>query len=371
MLQIAPHRYQSASGSLQQIGETLGSLGERALVIGNKTALDRFEDVIRKSLKDSMIGVSVDVCLGRCCLPEIERLVDEVEEESADIIIGVGAGNTLDVSKYVAQRSGTALVTVPTVASSCAAFTNIVYLSNEDGEFIKEERLEVCPDLVIVDYKIVGRAESPYLIAGMGTALASWYEVNLSRGELTENQPWQIAYQLADHMCEKLLDRGEQAIEDVRKGEITSSVEAVIEMNIMQTGLIRTLGGIAFQALLSHHLAHSLYVYTGEDVLFGDVVAYGVLVQEDLRGASANSYSELVEFFKSVDLPLTLDSLSLPENQREKILTDASESVLNRLKQYPVDLKATPEQLVESMWNIDEIGKSVIQSGVQKITDSE
>lgn len=346
------------------------TLGERALVIGNKTALERFEDVIRTSLKESMIGVSVDVCLGRCCLPEIERLVDEVDDQNADIVIGIGAGNTLDVSKYVAQRTGCPLVTVPTVASSCAAFTNIVYLYNEDGEFIKEERLDVCPELVVVDYKIVGRAESRYLIAGMATGLSSWYEFNLSKSELEGNQPRQIAYKLSRHLHEQILEHGADAVEDVRKGNMTSSIESVIEMNILQTGLVRTLGGRAFQALVSHNLAHYLYPYSGDEILFGDVVAYGVLVQQDLNQTSPDSYSELLEFYREINLPLTLDSLGLPDNQRETILNDASEEVCNRLTESPLSIEIDQETLMDALWDVDEMGKTVIQSGVEKLIEN-
>lgn len=369
MLRIAPQRYQSASGALKQIGEHLESLGERALVIGNKSALDQFEDVIRESLKESMIGISVDVCLGQCCLPEIERLVSEQEKQESDIIVGIGAGNTLDVAKYVAERTGQTLVLIPTVASSCAAFTNFVHLHSEDGEFIKEERIENCPDLVVVDYKIVGRANSRYLVAGMGSALASWYEFNMSREELELNQPRQIAYELAGHINDVLLGKGDQAVQDVKKGEMTSAVESVVEINILEAGLVRTLGGTTFRAMISHHLAHELLPFSGEEILFGEVVSFGVLVQEMMSGAQLASFRELLEFYRDVDLPLTLDSLELPENQRETILEDATEAIVDQLEKHPTSFEINQEELLDAISEADKFGQTVVQSGVDAVIE--
>jgi len=369
MLKIAPHRYQSAAGALQQLGTHLESLGERAFIIGNKTALDRYEDVIRSSLKDSMIGVAVDVCLGECCLPEIERLVDKAGKEDADMIVGVGAGKTLDVSKLVAERSDNPIITIPTVASSTAAFTNFVYLYEEDGEFIKEDRLDVCPDLVIVDYKIIGRAERTYMTAGMATALSSWYEFSLSREELESHHTRQVAYTLSGHVREVLLNKGEEALEDVRRGELTSVIEAMIEGIILESGLIQTLGGTKLRAMLSHHIAHQLMPYTSEDRLFGHVVAFGVLSQEMYKQSQPESFVELLEFYRDVNLPLTMDSLGLPENQRDSIVEDAVNRVQNQLSDHPVTFDIDSELLADSIWQADALGQKVIQSGTENLDD--
>lgn len=369
MLEIAPHRYQSAAGALQQLGTHLESLCERAFVIGNKTALDRFEDVIRSSLKESMIGVAVDVCLGECCLPEIERLVDKAKKEEADMIVGIGAGKTLDVSKYVAERSEHPLVTVPTVASSAAAFTNFVYLYNEDGDFIKEDRLDTCADLVVVDYKIIGRAGREYMTAGMANALSSSYEFSLSREELESNHIHQIAYRLTNHVREVVLSKGQSVLDDVRRGELTSLIETMIEVNILEAGLVHTLGGTLLRATLSHHIAHQLIPFTADDRLFGDVVAFGVLAQQMYKGSQPESYRELLEFFRDVDLPLTLDSLGLPENQRDSIIEDAAEGVQNQLRDHPVTFDIDSELLVESIWDADALGQTVIQSGIEDLEE--
>lgn len=367
MFRIAPHRYRSATGALQNLGESLEPLGERALVVANKTALERFEDVVRSRLKESMIGVSFEVCLGQCCLPEVERLTNEAEKDDADVVVGIGAGKTLDVSKYTAHQLDCNLVTVPSVASSYAAFSNLVYLYSEDGDFLEVKELETAPDLALVDYKIVGLASSRHMRAGMGVALATSYDFDVSRDEIEHDQPSKMSYRLANHLRESLFETGAKALEDVKKGEVTGRVESVIEMNVLQAGLISSLGGINFRSMVAHQLARQLYPYVGDDVLYGDVVAFGLIVQQIFRGQKPDTMEDLFDFYRSVELPLTLDSLGLPENQHESILEDALESVMNHLRNWDLALEVSGDRLSEAIQQADDLGQRVIQSGVDEL----
>lgn len=367
MLRIAPHRYQSARGALGDLGEHLTSLGERALVVANKTAFERFEDVVRNSLKDSMLGVSFEVCLGECCLPEIERLAEVVKKEDADMLVGIGAGKTLDVAKYTAQKTGCRTVTIPSVASSYAAFTNQVYLFNEEGNFIEVEELEVCPDLLVLDYKVVGVASPRHIRAGMGAALATSYQFTLSQEELEQHHPSRLAFELATHLRKQLFERGEKALQDVRREEVTGRVETILETNILQAGLVSSLGGMSFRSMVAQHLAHELKPFAETQLLFGELVAFGLLVEHMLYGARPESLRDLFEFFREVGLPLSLEDLKLPENQRDKILSDAAENITEKLGGWSFPFEFHPESLLEAVDRTDGIGQQVIQSGVDSL----
>ncbi len=364
MLNIGPHRYQAAKGALLDLGEQMEHLGERALIIGGKTALERFEDVIRSSLKEAMIGSSVEVCLGECCLPEIERLIEKVESERADIVIGMGGGKTLDTAKYVGELAETSVVTVPTIASSCAGFTNVVYVFNEDGEFIKQEQLSSCPDLMLVDYKVAGHAPSRFLGAGMANSIAISSGVGLSREDLKSSQPRQIAYELSRHVQKDLKERGTGAIADARKGEITGAMEAAIEINILESGLISCLGGRAFNMSLAHLLAHQLYRYCGEDIISGELVGFGTLVMESLKGEEREELQELYEFYREINIPLTLEELNLPANQRENILEEAAEVIVDQLEDWMFSFEITGDRLVKTILKTDSRGQKIQQGEI-------
>ncbi|MFP4687498.1 MAG: iron-containing alcohol dehydrogenase family protein, partial [bacterium] len=359
MLQIAPHRYQSAPGALQDIGKNLEQLGERALVIANKTVIERFEDVVRKSLKDSMIGFSFDVCLGECCLPEIERLVSIAEKQESDMIIGMGGGKTLDVAKYVAQLAGCKLITVPTVVSSCAAFTNVVHLYNEDGEFIKEEELDNSPDLLILDYKIAGLAPSRHFAAGMSLAFAAT-SGEFSRGDskdLLTSYPSRIALELAGHVRREVFERGKSAFSDVKKGELTAAIEEATEIIILETGLIHCLGGGAFRNSPGRLFAHFIHPYIDDNVLFGELVGLGTIIERNLYSSSVEELKDIYRFYRDIEIPLTLSQLGVPENQRGKIFSTVIEQIVKRAAEEPFAYSIDAKELEGAIRKADKDGE--------------
>lgn len=370
MISPGPHRYVSSEGALQSLGEHLENYGERALIVGNKTALERYESTIRSSLKDVMIGSSFEVCLGECCLPEIERVAEEAREENSDMIVGVGTGRTMDVVKYASSMVSQACVTVPTVAGSAASYTDQVYLYTEDGEFLKREGLETCPELLLLDYAICGHADESHLVAGMGSSLAQTFPRKLTREELEVNHPRQMAYDLSRTLRDGLFDRGESALQAVTNGEITRDLETVLDMNVLHAGMIAMLGGRYFRAELAQYLAFHLLKYTSSEVLFGHVASFGLLVQELLRTGQKSNLEELIDFYGSVGLPMTFEELGLPDNQRESILGDAAEATVGVYHEgRNQDETLEVGELVSMISRVDELGRAVRQSGVDVLTD--
>ncbi len=369
MLQIAPHRYQSNQGALEDIGEQLESLGERALIIANKTVIERFEDVVQESLKDSMIGFSFDVCLGECCLPEIERLVSIAEKQEVDMIIGMGGGKTLDVAKYVAQLNSSRLATVPTVAGSCAAFTNIVHLYSEDGKFIKEEELDLCPDLLLLDYKIAGLAPSRHLAAGMSLSYSTAVSAGLSFEGVSVTHPQQIAFELTDHVRGTLLTQGKDALGDVKKGELTAGIETVAEIIVMETGLINCLGGGLFRRTPGRLFSHLIHSYTDEEILFGELVAFGTLVEKNMKNSPVSELKQMYGFYRDIEVPLTLNQLGLPENQRKKILETAIEEIIGKKEKWSFTVDFDADDLMRAIKKTDQDGKTVNESGLKGLEE--
>ena len=48
--------------------------------------------------------------------------------------------------------------------------------TDDGGEIIYDTRFTKCPDLVVADSKIIANAPARLLAAGMGDAIATWYE---------------------------------------------------------------------------------------------------------------------------------------------------------------------------------------------------
>ncbi len=348
MLKLAPQGYLAGEGIFQTIGERLEKLGERVFVITDKFAHKKYEDIIRSSIKESMLGVSFEVCLGRCCLPEIERLSEQASDEKADIVVGLGGSSTVDVSKFVGQMISVPVVTAPTVASSSAAFTGHVELYSEDGDYIKREFLESCPRLLILDYKAAGLASQRHLIAGIADA----YSTAVDHPRDPSNLPEIMVGKLAESLKNILESNAAGAIKSAEDGVVTEQLKLVVEAIILQNGLLQTLVTDPSPGMLSRILARQLLPFAEAEPLLGEMVAFCSLVQAGYRGVKF--VEDIYSFYQTVDLTSGLDELGISANQRDELLKEAAEAVDSHLPGVELDV----DELVDRVEQTDRFIKN-------------
>ena len=113
----------------------------------------------------------------------LQTLAAGVQRHGADVILGVGGGKALDAAKLVAHRCQRPVITIPTSAATCAAWTALSNVYSEQGAFAYDVSLSHCPELLILDYRLVQTAPIRTLVAGIGDALAKWYEASVSSGQ--------------------------------------------------------------------------------------------------------------------------------------------------------------------------------------------
>ena len=102
--------------------------------------------------------------------------------ETTSAINFVDGGKALDTSKLLAHQLKLPVVTIPTSAATCAAWTALSNVYSEEGAFLYDVGLLRCPDLLILDYELVQTAPQYTLVAGIGDAIAKWYEASVSSG---------------------------------------------------------------------------------------------------------------------------------------------------------------------------------------------
>lgn len=175
---ISPSRYIQGEGAIFEIGRHLRKLGKKALVIGGNRGLEVTREGREKSFSENGLNQIEELFNGECSLAEIERLTAIAVQNDCDIIIGSGGGKVIDTAKAVAVNVKAVTVIIPTIASSDAPCSAMSVIYKDDGTIERFLITPRNPDVVLVDTGIIAKSPARMLVAGMGDALATWFEAD-------------------------------------------------------------------------------------------------------------------------------------------------------------------------------------------------
>lgn len=319
---IFPGRYVQGADALGQLGVETERLGKSPLIVADPFVIDGLKAEILEPL-DHLEPV-LQAFGGECSQDEIDRLLAIATEAQADLIIGVGGGKTMDTAKAVAHALGRPVIIVPTIASTDAPCSALSVIYKADGSFERYELLPNNPETVLVDTQLVARAPVRFLVAGMGDALATWFEAESCRIRRAANMTGRLgtmtAYALAELCYETLMDYGRIAVTACEQEVVTPALEHVVEANTLLSGLGFESGGLAachaiHNGLTALHETHEFW--------HGEKVAIGVLAGLFLTDQDSARIDEVYDFCLDVGLPVTLSDIGLKPVTDEKLQTVA------------------------------------------------
>jgi len=307
---LAPKQYVQRAGVLAEAGDYLKPFGRRPMVLGDSLVLSILQPVLENRLTAADLTPSFVLFGDECSLGEISRLVEIACQKNLDCIVGTGGGKAIDTSRIVAHQLKLPLVTIPTSAATCSA-ASAVAVVYEKG--VRQATVNgKGADLTLVDSTILSQAPMRLLAAGMGDALAKWYEGKPTYDQMGERDPaTQAAMTLATQVKETILASGLEAHRDVAAQKNSGAVETIVEANILLTAIIGGLGGSKFRIAVAHALLYGLTVLPQvHENLHGEMVAFGIVVQLCLE-KNESELKVILPFFSQLGLPLTLKELGL------------------------------------------------------------
>ncbi|HIK14865.1 MAG TPA: iron-containing alcohol dehydrogenase, partial [Leptolyngbyaceae cyanobacterium M33_DOE_097] len=181
-LAVAPAQVIRGWGVITKAGDAIARLGTHPVIVSGKHTGAIVETVIRPMLAAQACQVAPVSYSPDCSEASLAKMRQAVAQHQADVIIGVGGGKALDAAKLLAHQTQLPVVTVPTSGATCAAWTALSNVYSQRGAFLYDVPLAHCPELLVLDYELVRSAPQRTLVAGIGDAIAKWYEASVSSG---------------------------------------------------------------------------------------------------------------------------------------------------------------------------------------------
>ncbi len=354
---VSPGRYVQGREAISQIGKHVALFGKNALVIGGARGLEATRAGRTESFEKYGVNQVEELFNGECSFAEIDRIAALAQEKGCDIIIGSGGGKVLDTAKAAAHKAKLPAAIVPTVASSDAPCSALAVVYTPEHTVEKFLFLPKNPDLVLVDTRIIAQSPARMLVAGMGDALATWFEAEACTGSGSRNtvggQSTAAALNLAGLCFDLLMEYGPQAKVANEQHVVTPALEKVVEANILLSGIGFESAGIA----AAHSLQDTLNVLKEcHDYYHGEKIAFLTLVQLVLEGRSYEDLEDIFEFNYMVGLPVCLEDLNLEGISGEALMKAVESSkVINH--SFPV----TSSMVYDAFLAVDAMGRRLKQ----------
>ncbi|MBT2448644.1 glycerol dehydrogenase [Streptomyces sp. ISL-43] len=323
----SPGHYVQGRDATASLGPQMVRLGLAGpvLMVASPSAERLLAEVWQETFAAAGTTYAVHRFGGECSRAEIARITGAATAERAAVIVGAGGGKALDAARAAADDLGLPMVSCPTAASNDAPCSALSVLYSDEGRFEAYQLVRRNPALVLVDSSVVVQAPARLFSAGMGDALATWFEARTCVAGRVRNMrggaSTMAAAALAELCHRTLLADGPDALNAVRQQVVTPAVERLIEANTLLSGL-----GFESSGLAAAHAVHNGLTAAPEthSYLHGEKVAFGVLTQLVLEGAPSGEISSVLDFCTTVGLPVTLAELGLGDAKKESILQIAA-----------------------------------------------
>jgi len=370
----SPMRYYQGPGTTQgTTPEIVSTLGERAFIFGGPSALKALEKHrLFEALEEKRVNYTVEefgknqVWGNECCDEEVGRLAEIATNNDCDVVIGVGGGKAIDTGKAVSNRMRLPMISFPTTASTDAPTSSLSVMYTAEHQFKEYRFYDRSPDAVVVDTRIISEAPARYLACGIGDAFSKRFEVEACYRSGHNNQIAKplggfsplTSMNLAFFLHDLLKMWGREAMLSAKHNVVSAALEAVVEGNVLLSGLAFESGGLA--------AAHS--IYDGLSALeekmqphqyHGELVHFGTCVQVVLDDQPRDVVYDVFRFGHEIGLPETLGEIGLADATDEDLWRVAEKATAEGETIHKMSMKVTPEKVVHAIRATDKIGQKI------------
>lgn len=301
----------------------------KILVISGEKSLKAFEKKLNYILENKLY--SYKYYGGECSHSNVKKILDEISQENFDLVLGVGGGKAIDTGKLIAHKLNIPIITVPTIASTCASTSALSVVYNDDGSFLEFVEFGFPPLKVFIDLETLKAAPVRYIWAGMGDTLAKFYEVDLKyryriKNNISISYPNRLGKECSILCRELILKHAEQALFSKK---IDDSFKKVVLAIIVNTGIVSNLIDEELNGAIAHSVCYGLGNIPSieKNHLHGELVAFGILVQLLLE-KNIEEYHTLLNLYRKLNFPTNLKKF-IPLKEFEKFENNILDIILS------------------------------------------
>lgn len=355
----SPSRYVQGAHATELLGHEMKklALGGTAFIIAGRSARALLAGTWKETFHSAEMNHFVFDFGGECSYEEISIASLAAREAAAEVIVGAGGGKVLDTARAVADKLHLPVVNCPTVASSDAPCSALSVLYTTDGEFQEYKFYKRNPDLVLVDTAIIAKSPARLLVAGMGDALATWFEartvIEAGKANQLGGKTTIAASALAELCYKTLITDGVAALVALSAHTVTDELERLVEANTLLSGVGFESGGLA----IAHSVHNGLTVAPETHSFYhGEKVAFGLIVQLVAEKRPASLLREVMTFSLQVGLPVSLSDIGLPKISSDLLTKVCERTVASGETAHNEPFPVTSALIADAIREADRLG---------------
>lgn len=362
----SPSKYVQGPGVLREFDRYLQGMGRNLFIIISQSGTKRICPTLETCFAEKPdFALHYEIFKGECSQNQIDALVRACQERGCTAVVGIGGGKILDTAKGVAYYAGLPVVIVPTVASTDSPCSSLSVVYRDNGEFERYLFLDQCPNMVLVDTEVIVKAPVSLLVAGMGDAMATWFEARACRASGENNQvhakPARAATGLARMCWENLQKDGPQAKKDAENGVCSEAVETIVEVNTYLSSVGFESGGLA-----AAHAIQKGFTFIPQlhEQYHGNKVAFCTLTQLMLEKAPEEERNAVLRFCCEVGLPVCFADMGYSEVDHARLYLAAEKACVDGSTIHHMPFPVTPDLVYAALLEADAAGRAYRAEGM-------